>query len=207
MRGFTRTAIGLAAAVAIGVAAAGATAQFRGEEVTITIAPPQATVEGTYRFYNGDDEPYILKLKYPFARGPELGEPENVSVRDASGEELPFSWTHHRIAFEVVIPPQAEAEVFIVYEQPCRGCEYKYILASTRDWQRPIAEATYAVDVPPQLAPVEGSYELEEVASPREGVVRYELRREDFYPDVDLTLRWKRPDFYFGSTALEAPAP
>ncbi|UCH78208.1 MAG: hypothetical protein JSU81_10870 [Candidatus Coatesbacteria bacterium] len=207
MRGLIRIIAALAAAVAVGAAAAGATAQFRGEEVTITIAPPKVTVEGKYRFYNGDDEPCTLELKYPFARGPELGEPENVSVRDAAGENLPFSWKYHRITFEVVIPPQAEAEFSVLYEQPCRGCEYKYVLATTRNWQRPIAEATYAVDVPRQLAPLEGSYRLEEVASSREGVVRYELRREDFYPDVDLVLRWERPDFYFGSTALEAPAP
>jgi hypothetical protein len=179
---------------------------FVGEEVTITLGPERARVTGVYRFHNPGDKPQTLKLRYPFARGPELGEPENISVRDGDGADVPFSWKRHHLAFEVIIPPQTEAEVLVAYEQRCLGCEFTYILTSTRSWRRPIEEATFAVEVPPQLAPLEGSYQLEEVAS-SEGGVRYELRREDFYPDVDLTLRWERPDFYFGSTALEAPAP
>lgn len=201
MRGTLRIAAA-AAAVALGSGAAGAAAHFAAEEVTISVAPPTVTVEGKYRFYNASTEPYTFELKYPFARGPGLGDPANISVRDGAGEALPFSWKYHRIAFDVVVPPNAEAEVVVAYDQPCDGCEYTYLLAGTRGWQRPIAAATYAVEVPPQLAPVEGSYRLEEIPA-REGVVRYELRREDFYPDVDLVLRWKRPEFYFGSTALE----
>ncbi|UCH78207.1 MAG: hypothetical protein JSU81_10865 [Candidatus Coatesbacteria bacterium] len=177
--------------------------RFVGEEVTIALGPERARVAGVYRFHNPGDKSRTLRLRYPFARGPELGEPENIVVRGAAGDDLPFTWKRHDIAFEVTIPPQAEAEIVVAYEQRCRGCEFTYILTSTRSWRRPIEEATFAVDVPPQLAPLEGSYELEEVASPREGVVRYQLRREDFYPDVDLVLRWERPDFYFGSTALE----
>jgi hypothetical protein len=193
---------GVAALAALSVVPAAGKANFTGEEVKITLAPPRATVEGTYRFYNPDDEPRTLKLRYPFARGPGLGEPENVAVHDAEGLAVPFSWKRRDIAFEVTIPAQTEAEVSVAYEQACTGSEFTYILTTTRDWQRPIDKAAFAIEVPPQLAPLKGSYELEEVAS-REGVVRYELRREDFYPDVDLVLHWERPDFYFGSTALE----
>ncbi len=195
---------GVVASVAAATAPAPAVgkAEFTGENVTITLAPPTATVEGTYTFYNAGDEAEKLKLYYPFPRGPGLGKPENISVRDAEGGDIPFSWKRHDVAFEVTVPPQSEAVVSVAYEQRCDGCEYKYILTSTRDWQRPIGKAVFAVEVPPQLAPVEGSYELEEVAS-REGVVRYELRRDDFYPDVDFVLHWERPDFYFGSAAFE----
>ncbi len=195
---------GVVASVAAATAAAPAfgKAEFTEENVTITLAPPTAKVEGTYTFYNAGDEAEKLKLYYPFPRGPGLGEPENISVRDAEGGDIPFSWKRHDVAFEVTVPPQSEAVVSVAYEQRCDGCEYKYILTSTRDWQRPIGKAVFAVEVPPQLAPVEGSYQLEEVPA-REGVVRYELRRDDFYPDVDLVLHWKRPDFYFGSATLE----
>jgi len=193
------------AAATASVAPAFGKTKFAGENVTITVAPPRVTVEGTYTFYNAGDEPDTLELYYPFPRGPGLGKPENVVVRDAEGGAVPFSWKRYDVAFEVTVPPQTEVGVSVAYEQPCDGCEYKYILASNRGWQRPIEKATFAVEVPPQLAPVKGSYELEEVPS-REGVVRYELRREDFYPDVDLVLHWERPDFYFGSTALEGNA-
>ncbi len=189
-------------AAATGVAPALGKAEFTGENVTITIAPPRVTVEGTYTFYNAGDEPEKLELNYPFPRGPGLGKPENISVRDAGGGDIPFSWKRHDVAFEVTVPPQSEAVVSVAYEQRFDGCEYKYILTSTRDWQRPIGKAVFAVEVPPQLAPVEGSSALKEVPA-REGVVRYELRRDDFYPDVDLVLHWKRPDFYFGSATLE----
>ena len=183
---------------------------FVGEDVTITVAPTQVKVEGVYRFRNPAEDAQTLKLRYPFARGPELGEPDNVVVRDGEGRDVPYSWKRHDVAFEVTVPPRSETEVSVSYEQPCRGGEFTYILTSTRSWRRPIERAAFAVEVPPQLAPVEGSYELEEVPA-REGVVRYELRRDDFYPDVDLNLYWRRPDLYSGSTALgtysEAPAP
>jgi hypothetical protein len=189
-------------AAATGAVPAAGKAKFAGENVKITVAPPRVTVEGEYTFYNAGEESDTLEAYYPFPRGPGLGKPENISVRDAEGGDIPFSWKRFDIAFKIAVPPRSEAVVSVAYEQPCEGCEYKYILTGARDWQRPIEKATYAVEVPPQLAPVEGSYALEEVPS-REGVVRYELRRDDWYPDVDLVLHWERPDFYFGSTALE----
>jgi hypothetical protein len=190
-----------AASVAASTAAFGK-AELAREEVTVTLAPPRAHVAGTYTFSNAGDEADKLKVYYPFPVGPGLGKPENISVRAEGGGEVPFSWEWREVAFEVTVPAGGEAAVSVAYEQPCEGCEYKYILASKRDWGRPVGEAVYAVEVPPQLTPLESSYTLEEVPV-REGVVRYELRRDDFYPDVDLVLRWKRPDFYFGSTALD----
>ncbi len=192
---------GLVAALAAAAPAFGKT-KFAGENVTITVAPPRVTVAGTYTFYNDAEEAQKIELYYPFPRGPGLGKPENISVRDGAGEDVPFSWKRHDIVFELTAPPRGEATASVSYEQRCDGCDYTYILASKRDWQRPIGKAAFAVEVPPQLAPIESSYKLEEVAA-REGVVRYELRRDDFYPDVDLVLHWERPDFYFGSTALE----
>ena len=176
---------------------------FAGEEVTIALEPDRARVTGVYRFHNPGDKPRTLKLRYPFARGPELGEPENVVVRDAAGAEMSYRWQRHDVVFELTVPPKDDARVSVSYEQACRGCEYTYILTSTRDWNRPIDEASFAVVAPVQLAPVDCPYEWEE-APAAEGLVRYEFRRESFYPDVDLTLRWGRPDFDFGSTALEA---
>ncbi len=182
---------------------------FAAEDVTITLSPTRAKVEGIYRFRNPGEETQTLKLRYPFARGPALGEPENVVVRDAEGREVPFSWKRRDVAFEVTVPARGEAEVAVSYEQNLRGDEFTYVLTSTQYWRRPIGEASFAVEVPPQLAPVASSYELGEAAS-REGVVRYELRRDDFYPGVDLNLRWGRADSGVALPALdglsEAPA-
>lgn len=198
-----------AAAVIAAVAVAGAAAAFAtymlyrhaearepyfaAEDVAITLSPTRAKVEGVYRFRNPAEETQTLKLRYPFARGPALGEPENVVVRDAEGRDVPFSWKRRDVAFEVTVPPRGEAEVAVSYEQSCRGDEFTYVLTSTRRWRRPLENASFAVEVPPQLAPLRGSYDLEEVAS-RGGLIRYELRRDDFYPDVDLNLRWRRAD-------------
>ncbi len=189
-------------AAAAASTAAFAKAALAREEVTITLAPPRAKVEATYTFYNAGDVADKPKVYYPFPVGPGLGKPENLSVRGGEGKDIAFSREWRGVAFEVAVPAGGEAAVSVSYEQPCEGSDYTYVLASKRDWGRPVGKATYAVEIPPQLAPLESSYKLEEVPA-REGVVRYELRRDDFYPDVDLVLRWKRPDFYFGSTALD----
>jgi len=192
-------------AASASVAPAAGKAEFTGEEVTITLEPERARVAGVYRFHNPAEKPQTLKLRYPFARGPEFGEPENVVVRDVAGTSLPYRWQRGDVEFDLAVPPRAEARVSVSYEQDCYADKFTYILTSAREWGRPIDEVAYVVEAPYQLAPVECPYKLEEAAA-REVLVRYELRRENFYPDVDLTLRWRRPDFYFGSTALESDA-
>jgi hypothetical protein len=206
MRGITKALVAATVAAAMAAVPAAAKAVFTGEDVSITVAPPLAKVEGKYTFSNAGDEADTLEVDYPFPRGPDLGKPDKISVRDAEGGDIPFSWKRHVIVFEIVVPARSEAVVSVAFEQSCEGCEYEYVVASKRGWQRPIAEATYAVVAPVQLAPVDCPYEWEEVPA-AEGLVRYEFSREDFYPDVDLVVRWKRPDFYFGSTALEGDAP
>ncbi len=178
-------------------------AEFAGEEVTITLEPERARVAGVYRFHNPGTEPETLKVRYPFATGPEFGDPENVVVADAAGTALSYGWQRGDVEFELTVPPGGEACVSVSYEQDCYADKFTYILTSTREWRRPIDEVAFVVEAPYQLAPMECPYKLEEAAA-REGLVRYEFRRENFYPDVDLTLHWRRPDFYFGSTALES---
>jgi hypothetical protein len=205
MKTLLRWGVVASLAAATSVASAAGKAEFTGEEVTITLEPERARVAGVYRFANAGEEPQTLKLRYPFARGPEFGDPENVVVRDAAGTSLPYRWQRGDVEFDLAVPPRGEARVSVSYEQDCYADKFTYILASMREWRRPIDEAAFVVEAPYQLAPVECPYKLEKSAA-REGLVRYELRRENFYPDVDLTLRWRRPDFYFGSTALESDA-
>jgi hypothetical protein len=190
-------------AASAGVAPAAGEAEFAGEEVTITLEPERARVAGVYRFHNPGTEPETLKVRYPFARGPEFGEPENVVVADAAGTALSYGWQRGDVEFELAVPPGGEACVSVSYEQDCYADKFTYILTSTREWRRPIDEVAFVVEAPYQLAPMECPYKLEEAAA-REGLVRYEFHHENFYPDVDLTLHWPRPDFYFGSTALES---
>lgn len=205
MKTLLRWGVVASVAAAASVAPAAGKAEFTGEEVTITLEPERARVAGVYRFHNPAEKPQTLKLRYPFARGPEFGDPENVVVRDAAGTSLPYRWQRGDVEFDLAVPPRAEARVSVSYEQDCYADKFTYILTSTREWRRPIEEAAFVVEAPYQLAPVKCPYKLEEAAA-REGLVRYELRRENFYPDVDLTLHWRRPDFYFGSTALESDA-
>ncbi|NIT36070.1 MAG: hypothetical protein GTN49_06170 [candidate division Zixibacteria bacterium] len=205
MKTLLRWGVVASAVASASVTPAAGKAEFTGEEVTITLEPERARVAGVYRFHNPGEETQTLKLRYPFARGPEFGDPENVVVVDAAGTPLPYRWRRGEIEFDLAVPPRGEAYVSVSYEQDCYADKFTYILTSKREWRRPFDEAAYFVEAPYQLAPVEGSYKLEEAAS-REGLVRYELRRDNFYPDVDLTLRWQRPDFYFGSTALESGA-
>jgi len=177
--------------------------RFVREDVTITLEAERAGVDGFYRFHNPGDKPRTLRLRYPFARGPQLGEPGNVVVRDEAGAALPFTWEHKQIAFDVTIPPQGDAVVEVSYEQPCRGGNFTYIVTTTRRWRRPIDVAHFVVEAPAALAPIKSSYEFEETAA-GEDSVRYEFRRENFYPDVDLHLYWERADPYAGSAAPES---
>jgi hypothetical protein len=175
---------------------------FVGEDVTITLEPGRARVAGVYRFHNPDDKPHTLGVRYPFVRGRDLGEPANVVILDGAGEALPYGWKSGDAAFELTVPPGEDAALTVTFEQEFRGAEYTYILTSTRKWHRPIDEARFTVEAPAQFAPLACPYDWEEVPAAA-GLVRYELRREGFYPDVDLRIHWKRPDFAFSPSAME----
>ncbi len=164
--------------------------RFAEEEVTITLAPGVANVSGVYTFYNPGDKAKTIDLIYPFAQADDLGTAENVTVTDEAAAAVPYAWKGDAVTFALTVPPKGRAAVAVTYEQPCKGNNFTYILTTTRSWRRPITKAAFVVRAPASLGPLKFPYKFRK-AGEEGGVASYEFAREDFYPDVDLRVRWE----------------
>jgi hypothetical protein len=162
------------------------------ETVEIKLSADRVRVAATYVFQNDGDEEKTLELAYPFGQGRGVGPAENVTVTDGAGEEIPFAWKKKKITFPVAAAAAAETPVQVTYEQPLSGTTFKYLLGKDRFWGLGGAFTTVTVTAPVAFGNISASYPLESVAAP-EDAVGYVFVRDDFYPDMNFTLRWKRP--------------
>jgi hypothetical protein len=162
------------------------------ESVDINISADRVRVSATYVFQNDGDREKTLELAYPFGQGRGVGPAEKVTVTDGAGDEIPFTWKKKKITFAVAAAAAAETKVLVKYEQPVTGTIFKYLLGKDRFWGYGGAFTTVTVTAPVAFGNISASYPLESVAAP-EDAVGYVFVRDDFYPDMNFTLRWKRP--------------
>jgi hypothetical protein len=161
------------------------------EYVEIELAPGSAKVSATYAFENETWDDEVLSLAYPFGEGRGVGAAENVALSDGLGNDIPFTWKGDRIAFDVAVPGENYAQVFISYEQPLDGTAFTYLLAKDRFWNLPGADTTFVVTAPAALGRVSSVYSIKKVAADDDGFVRYEYSRKRFYPQNNFSLTWE----------------
>jgi hypothetical protein len=82
-------------------------------------------------------------------------------------------------------------EVAVNYRQKLAGSSARYILTTTRSWGRPLEEAEFFIELPHDLEIVSLSYSGFEKWS-GEGKVVSHMRKEDFMPDADLVVNWRK---------------
>jgi len=161
------------------------------EYVEIELAPGRVKVSATYAFRNDTGRDGVLSLAYPFGEGRGAGSPENVALSDGLGNEIPFVWEEGRISFDVAVPAEDYAQVYVAYEQPLDGTAFTYLLGKDRFWNLPGADTTFVVTAPAALGNVSSVYSLKKVAGEEGGSVRYEYNRKRFYPQNNFNLTWE----------------
>jgi len=170
----------------------GAPFRLAEETVDITLSADRVSVSAAYVFRNDDNREKTLKLAYPFGEGRGVGGAEHITVTDGAGKEIMFGWKKRELTFTVVAPAEAETTVKVEYEQPVTGTVFKYVWGKDRFWGLGGAFTTVTVTAPAAFGEISASYPLENVPGPEDGV-GYVFVRDDFYPQMNFTLKWKRP--------------
>jgi hypothetical protein len=178
-----------------GPMATGFPLRFDSEIIRLSIVGDSLEVDGTY--FLACQLPYDqpIKLFYPFPRDSLLTGARMVDGRTRTGDG-PWEALHFEAApgasgvrWRVPACPGDTIELQGRYRQGLREKYARYIVTTTRAWQQPLRHARFEIRLPEGAKPVEFSFPF---AAERDsaGFV-YVWETDSFYPDRDITVRWR----------------
>jgi hypothetical protein len=164
---------------------------FVGEEISLAITGGRVTVTGRYRLHSSLPGKHAVPLAYPFPVGAKADYPDTIRV--FQGKELvpvKFDEDRKQAAAFFRIEAEGDFEFTAVYSQRLRAREATYILTTTREWGVPLQTAEFRVTLPNNLTPTYWSWPPDRTER-KNGFTTYRIHRANFFPDRDLTVRWK----------------
>jgi len=185
------SALGLVLMFAVGARAQGQKrVEFSRERIQIAVADGGIAVRASYVFSNDAPAPQRQVLFYPFPVDSLHPFPDSVDV-DCDGRSIPFREQGSGLAFSVDVPARGEAVLHVFYHQPSADRSACYILTTTSKWNAPLRVARYEITVPDSLELAHVSWPVDDVMT-ADGVQVHVIDRENFLPDHDLCVEWRR---------------
>jgi len=170
---------------------------FDSEWIRLSIMGDSLEVRGTYYLRCRERTGGRISLFYPFPEDSLLGGARMVSLR-ASVDGIDagaVSWEKSRGATGVrwLAPPCTGDTIAMeaVYRQALTTTYARYIVTTTRAWQRPLRLARFEIRLPAGAVPVEFSFPFE--ARGDSAGRYYGFDAKDFLPDRDVVVRWTTP--------------
>jgi hypothetical protein len=178
-----------------GPIATGFPLRFDSEIIRLRIVDDSLEVDGTY--FLACQMPYDqpISLFYPFPKDSLLKGARMIAGRTRIGEgpweTLRFQAIPGADGVRWWAPacPGDTIEMQGRYRQGLRETYARYIVTTTRAWQQPLRHARFEIRLPEGAKPVAFSFPF---AGERDstGVV-YVWETDSFYPDRDITVRWR----------------
>jgi hypothetical protein len=169
---------------------------FDSEWVRLAVIGDSLEVHGTYYLRCRQRTGVSVSLFYPFPQDSLLGGARMVSLSASVGgiTTSDLEWEENRSAPGVRwrTPPCIGDTIVIdaVYRQALTTSYARYIVTTTRAWQRPLRLARFEIRLPPGATPIEFSFPFEARADATGRYYGFESR--EFFPDRDVTVRWSR---------------
>jgi hypothetical protein len=169
---------------------------FDSERIRLEIVGDSLEVQGTYILLCRTPIEQSIPLFYPFPRDSLLGGARMValSFRQDGDSAAPGRWEEPPGAWGARwwMPPCAGDSIVAeaVYRQKLEGAYARYIVTTTRIWGRPLRSARFEIRLPEGAEPVEFSFPFEPRKGP--GGTRYVYEAQEFFPDRDIVVRWRR---------------
>jgi hypothetical protein len=162
--------------------------EFIREHVSVLVGDESIFVVGTYLLRNPAPRNRIQPLSYPFPVDSTHLFPDSISV---TYRQQPVEYTvgEDWITFSVELPAGDQAGFRVTYRQACLDNSACYILTSTSVWGTPLQSADFVISLADDLVLDWISYEVDE---DKNRAHTYTFDRDDFGPDRDLCLRWRR---------------
>jgi hypothetical protein len=170
--------------------------RFDQERIEIWAVEGQIQVHGLYHYQNRTLLPVSISLGLPFPVDPSHPVPSTfaVSAVDGSGNLKDPVWVRTyrgNNVFRLFFWPKQSRWIQVDYVQGTRAESGKYILRTTRKWNRPLKHGEYVLHLGKGLALASSTYPLEGYSSP--GNQRtYSFVRVQFCPDEDWAFTWNQ---------------
>lgn len=167
---------------------------FHSEVIKLYVEEDSLTVDGLYRFVARPTELEYTGLFFPYPADSLLGVAHMVSVQARDPDK---GWID-LIYKEAEIPPGSDwkvplgladtLEIRAIYRQHLQTCYARYIVTSTKAWNRPLRWARFEVHLPDGAEQLRFSYPFEFRENDGNPFYYYEAR--EFLPDRDIIVNW-----------------
>ena len=161
---------------------------FAREEVELNVRPGTLEVTGTYHLNCESEAPIAGVILYPFPIDKAHAFPESVDIRGSR-----FAASDTAVTFTMRFRPGEEDSFIAWYRQPLRGGAARYIVTSTRKWNRPIDTARFRVTVPFDLPDARLNYRPDSITR-TDSTLTWHFTRRRFWPSEDIIVTWRHLD-------------
>jgi len=159
--------------------------RFFREEVKIVIDSFRVTVAGTYHFKNLTNQSKTAKVCYPFPIDEFHFYPDLILT-----SEFDYTKNDSGITLLKNFKPMAQESLSILYQQKLKDRQVRYILLTTKHWQRPLTEARFVISLPKDFKSPQFSYRPDSLRQQDQRRYYY-LTKKNFFPKKDLIITWQ----------------
>ena len=161
---------------------------FAREEVELNVRPGTLEVTGTYHLMCESETPIAGVILYPFPIDSAHSFPDTVAIRGRR-----FARSDTAVTFTMRFRPGREDSFTAWYRQPLSRNSARYIVTSTRKWNRPIDTARFTITVPANLPGAKLNYRADSTTR-TDSTLTWHFTRRRFWPSVDVIVTWRHPD-------------
>ena len=167
--------------------------RFDREKIEVWVAGGQVQVRGLYHYRNRFPLPLSFSLGLPFPvdeghKPPSVFSISEVSADGSASKEVASRNYHGDVVFRLWFAPRQEKWIRVDYVQGAPQRNGRYILLTTREWNRPLDFGEYVLHLGSGSELAASNYSLQpEARQPRS----YSFTRLNFYPSADWEFSWR----------------
>lgn len=161
--------------------------RFFQEEIYIKVYEDSILeVEGVYHFKNLTNLPVSIIMRYPFPVDKYHEYPFYIKIN----KNIPFERKGNDIVMPVNFGPFETKEITIKYKQKLKGKKARYILTTTRKWEKPLEDAFFKIEITNYFKNLKISYKPDSSKTFKNKKIFY-IHKVNFFPEKDLVIEWK----------------
>ncbi len=170
--------------------------RFDREKIEVWVADGQIQVRGLYHYRNRFPLPLSFSLGLPFPvddghKTPSIFSISEVFADGSTSKEIAPRNYHGNVVFRLWFAPRQEKWIRVDYVQGALQPSGRYILLTTRKWNRPLELGEYVLHLGNESELAASNYSLR--LEPRSQQKQYSFVRSDFYPGQDWEFSWRTP--------------
>jgi hypothetical protein len=168
--------------------------RFDQEKIEVWAADGQIQVRGLYHYRNRFPLPVSFSLGLPFPVDDAHKTPSIFSISEVSADGLtseviaPRSY-HGDVVFRLCFAPRQEKWIRVDYVQDALQPSGRYILLTTRKWNRPLDRGEYILHLTDGSELAASNYALQAVSASQSR--QFSFTRSNFLPGEDWNFSWR----------------